>query len=73
MVKQFEALARLHDEYGLFKDDLDFIDIYYSTIDDNKKLLDAHIAIEADLFSQLDGVIYDVVDSWALATTMFSA
>ena len=54
VVYRFEALKDAYENYGFLKDNEKFIGTYISRYEDQKKLLDAYDAIEADIDSQVN-------------------
>lgn len=52
IVHRYEALKRLYEEYEFMADNMDFVGTYVMKYDSQKGLLDAYIAIEADISAQ---------------------
>lgn len=67
IVERYEALAALHEQYGIFDNNADFESDYISQIDSNKRLLEAFTAIDEDMTAQLDNVMFENIDYYTIA------
>lgn len=66
LVNRYEALCALHEQYGIFSDDNDFQNNYVAQLDTQRDRLEALKAIDADLVEQLEGVMFNYVDSYTI-------
>ena len=62
IVKRYETLSDLHEQYGIFENNTDFESNYIAQVDANKRLLEAYTAIDEDMMAQLDNVMFEYVD-----------
>lgn len=56
LVERYEVLSELYEDYGFMEDDKDFIGTYIAQLDEQKALLAAYQAVEADIGKQMDTI-----------------
>ncbi len=69
MVERYEVLCKLYEEYGLLKDDHEFIGTHVTNLENEQEYLNALCQIDEDLNSQLDGIMFDYIDNYHFGAT----
>lgn len=64
LVERYDVLNGLYQDYGLLKDDNEFIATYVMDYDNQKAYLQALKEIDSDLHEQLDEITFDYVDAY---------
>ena len=68
-LERMEVLSGLYHDFGLLKDDHEFIATYVSDLDHQRNYVEALKAIDKDLHEQLDDIGFDYVDRYYFSAT----
>lgn len=67
LVMRYDSLCELYEQYDLFDGEADFVNTYLAQVEDQRRLLNAIKSIDIDLVTQLDGIVFDYVDSYTMS------